>query len=259
MIIRADGIGTRFNKIFINKDVSFAGEAGEIIGILGETGSGKTTLLKAICQIIPYDGTVEIEGTNLKKLSNRELSRLISYIPQKNGISLDISALDVVLMGFNNRLTVLEKPNSAMVSEALRALESVGMKDFAEHNFCQLSEGQKQLVIFARALVSEAKLMVLDEPESALDVNKRSALMMFIRDWVGAEKCAVTVLHDPGLALNYCDKLILIKNAGVSGIIRPKNDTIEDMERALEAIYGGVTLARVADKAGREQLVMLKE
>ena len=241
--------------------VSFSLDRGEITGVIGANGSGKTTLLKALCGILPYEGTCTLEGKRLDALSARNIARLISYIPQRSGISIDLSALDIVLMGFNPQLKLLEQPTRAMQQKAQQALEQVGLANRMQENYQHLSEGQKQLCILARALVADSRLLLLDEPESALDFHFRHRLLSLLRGWVAAEsgRCAAVALHDPQLALNGCDRLLLLAQGSVQGIITPADDALETMERALSGLYGSVCLQRCTTRTGRQQLIMLKE
>jgi len=121
-----------------------------------------------------------------------------------------------------------------------------------------LSEGQKQLTVLARTLVSDAPLMLLDEPESALDLRHRYIMLSMIREWSEkGERCAIVTLHDPMLALEFCDKLIVMSDGRVETLY-PKTDTLSHLEEALSKIYGTVTLSRIPDSSGKEHLVMLK-
>ena len=86
------------------RDISFELDGGCLMGVLGANGSGKTTMLKALCGILPHEGSCQLEETRLERLSPRQIAKLCSYIPQRSGISIDISVLDVVLMGFNPQL-----------------------------------------------------------------------------------------------------------------------------------------------------------
>lgn len=240
-------------------DVSFSVERGSLTGILGANGSGKTTLLKAVCGVLPSQGTCTLNGTALSALSPRALSRLVSYIPQRSGISIDISALDVVLMSFNPRLGLLEQPSSSMRQAALHALEQVGLAGREHTNYLHLSEGQKQLCILARTLVAGTSLLLLDEPESALDFRFRSGMLSLLRRIVREnQSAAIIALHDPSLALNFCDQLLLLTGEGVCAI-KPQQDAIASMERALSSIYGAVSLQTVQTRGGKKQLIMLKE
>lgn len=240
--------------------ISFSLEEGSITGILGGNGSGKSTLLKALCGALPHQGGCRLQGRQLEGMPPRQLARLCSYIPQRSGLSIDISALDVVLMGFNPRLGLLERPSAAMRRAACRALACVGLAGREGDNYLELSEGQKQLCILARTLVSGAGLLLLDEPESALDLPHRYRMMELLGRWAAqGQRGAVVALHDPALALACCDQLVLLRAGRVCGLLRPEQTPPAQMEAALCQIYGRVTLARCADHTGKEHLVMLKE
>lgn len=244
----------------IIEGISFQMENGCMMGVIGANASGKTTLLKAICGILPHEGNCILEGNVLETLTPRSIARLCGYIPQNSGISIDISALDVVLMGFNAQMRLLEYPGKDMKIAAENALEEVGLKDQAKSNYLHLSEGQKQLCILARALVSQTKLLLMDEPESALDFRYRYKALSVIRNWIKIKnRGAIVTLHDPMLALNYCDKLLLISNGKIIGILTPAVDSLTEMEKQLEKIYGKISLRKCFDRSGRTQIIMLKE
>ena len=249
-----------YGKDPILEDVSFSVPAGTLTGILGANGSGKTTLLKAICGILPHEGRCLLEDAPLEGLSPRKLAQHCSYIPQRSGSSIDISALDVVLMGFNPHLGLLERPTAEMRLSARRMLERVGLAGREEDNYLTLSEGQKQLCILARTLAAEAQLLLLDEPESALDFRHRYRMLEILKNWVlENRRSAVVTLHDPALALECCDRLVLLKDRQVLGILHPASDPLPEMEMTLSRIYGTISLIKCPDRTGREHLVMLKE
>lgn len=249
-----------YGKHHVIENVSFRLETGCLMGILGANGSGKTTLLKALCGILPHQGTCVLDDAVLEDLSARQIARLVSYIPQRSGISIDISALDVVLMGLNPYLRLLEHPTAAMQEAAVDALRQVGLDGKAHTNYLHLSEGQKQLCILARTLVSDSRLLLLDEPESALDFRFRYQMLALLRQWVaGQKRCGVVTLHDPALALNFCDKLLVLKSGGVLGTIEPKTDSLDEMEQMLRQVYGPISLLRCKNRRGKTQIVMLKE
>lgn len=234
-----------YGKRRILEDISFSLDPGELVGVLGENGSGKTTLLKSVCGILPHRGECLLGGENREDLSSRQLARKISYIPQRSGISIDLSALEVVLMGFNPQLRLLEYPNAAMKRRAGQALEAVGLGGRGEENFQSLSQGQQQLCILARTLVSQAEVLLLDEPESALDFGGRYRMLGQLQDFLGREKAALVTLHDPQLALNRCHRLLLLSGGKLMGEIFPGRSSLRDMETALEKLYGELSLSRV--------------
>ena len=249
-----------YGKSPVIHDISFTLPAGCLLGILGANASGKTTALKAICGILPHTGSCKLEDTALESLPSRKIAKLCSYIPQRSGISIDISALDVVLMGFNPQLSLLAHPDMPMKELARQALVQVGLAGKENSNYLHLSEGQKQLCILARTLVSDSKLLLLDEPESALDFRFRYQMLEILRNWVSEKAhAAIVTLHDPTLALNYCDRLLLLSDGKVLGSISPAVDSCDKMEQMLEQLYGKVSLHTCLTRGGRSQLVMLKE
>ena len=249
-----------YAREYVIREICFDFDVGTFMGILGANGSGKTTLLKAICGILPHEGCCVLEGTQLEKLSARKIARLCSYIPQRSGITIDISALDVVLMGFNPCMGILERPGAEMYKAARRALEQVGLAEKENDNYQYLSEGQKQLCILARTLVAQSRLMLLDEPESALDFRYRYRMLDLLRKWVDGQNAGVVAtLHDPSLALNYCDRLLILSEGRCLGILSPKTDSLQQMEQLLSMVYGPVSLQTSVSRGGRKQLVMLKE
>lgn len=255
-----EALAAGYGRRRILQEVSFGAEAGQMVGVLGANGSGKTTLLKAVCGILPHAGACTLDGRRLEGLSPRQLARRCSYIPQRSGISIDLSVLEVVLMGFNPQLALLEQPTPAMREQARAALARAGLAGREEENYLHLSEGQKQLCILARTLAAGGDLLLLDEPESALDFRRRYQMLELLRDWVRqGRRAAVVTLHDPALALNCCDRLVILAQGRVKAVLAPAADPLEEMERQLAAVYGAVSLCRCRDRAGRDQLVMLKE
>ena len=242
------------------KDVSFDLNSGCLMGVLGANGSGKTTMLKAICGILPHEGSCRLEQTQLERLTVRQLAKLCSYIPQRSGIAIDISALDVVLMGFNPQLGLLERPTKAMQQTAMETLAQVGLAEKAHVNYMHLSEGQKQLCIMARTLIAGSKLLLLDEPESALDFRYRYQILSYLHNWVKqSQSSAIVTLHDPVLALNYCEHILLLAEGNALGILHPRTDTLETMQQMLSRIYGEISLQYVTAKNGSRQLIMINE
>ena len=249
-----------YGNSHIIKDVSFELERGCLMGVLGANGCGKTTMLKAICGILPHEGSCRLEQNRLENLSVRQMAKLCSYIPQRSGISIDISVMDVVLMGFNPQLGLLEHPDKSMCQTAVDAIAEVDLADKAHTNFMHLSEGQKQLCMIARTLVTDSRLLLLDEPESALDFRHRYKTLRLLYNWVKkSQSSAIVTLHDPVLALNYCECLLLLDEGSVAGMIHPGTDSLETMEGLLRGIYGNVSLRYVTAKNGNRQLIMINE
>ena len=139
------------------QNVSFTVEApGQLVGLLGVNGSGKTTLLRAIAGLLPHTGRCMLDGMALENLSTRRRAQTVSYIPQQSGISVSLSAREVVLMGCNPHLGVLQGPTAAMRTAAEEALRTVGLAEKAGQGYLTLSGGERQLCILARTMVENA-------------------------------------------------------------------------------------------------------
>lgn len=190
------------NKVLDNLSFSIKG----LCAVVGQNGCGKTTLLKAVSQLIESSGEIAFENDDIRTLSLKEKSRLISYIPQKTGVSEDMSVLDVVLSAFNSKLSMFENPSSSQIQKAENALEFVGLKNFGKRNYSTLSAGQQQLCIIARTVAEDTKLWLLDEPDSALDIVNRYSTMNLLSG-IAKEKgvTGLVTLHD------LCLLFILVK------------------------------------------------
>lgn len=253
-------LNTGYGKHIVLENVSFSLAEGTMTGLLGANGSGKSTLLKAVCGQLPYQGECLLRGEALKGMHVRRLAREVSYIPQRSGIHLSLPALDVVLMGFNPVLKLLQNPDAGQKASARDALGAVGLGGMEERNYLTLSEGQKQLCILARTIVENTSLLLLDEPDSALDIRNRYSVLRILRRLLeGQEKAALLCLHDPVLALDFCEQLILLKEGHCIASLHPARDSLGRMQEALAEIYGPLTLARCSDRHGRMRLVLLSE
>lgn len=259
-LLEVTNVSAGYGKTKVLSDLSFSSESHELTGILGANGSGKTTLLKALCGILPSQGEIRVCEKEIRTLQPKQLARLCRYIPQRCGISIDISLVDVVLMGFNPQLGLLSYPDAEMKRQAEDALEMVGLGSRKHENFQTLSEGQKQLCILARTLLLKKGVLLLDEPESALDFRERYRMLSLVRAWLkDNDGCAAVTLHDPQLALNTCDRLLLMKNGTIVSSISPGKDSEETLQNALSEIFGELSVRRCVNRSGQEQLVLLKE
>lgn len=243
---RAENIAAGYGKTEILHGVSLELPAGRVCGLLGANGCGKTTLLKSICGISPHAGSCVLQNEMLEGLPPKKLAQKCAYIPQQSGISIALSVREVVLMAFNPQLKLLQNPTGAMKKAADRALAEVGMADYAERDFQTLSAGQKQLCLLARAMAGTASLLILDEPESALDLAHRGRAMALLRRWaLQGQRGVLCSLHDPQLALNGCGWLVLMKSGRVLAQIDPKTEPLPRLEALLQELYGPLRLVQL--------------
>ena len=183
---------------------------GQLIGLLGVNGSGKTTLLKAAAGLLPHTGQCLLNGVPLESLSTRRLAQTVSYIPQQSGISVSLSAREVVLMGFNPRLGVLQSPTAAMRAAADEALRTVGLADKANVYPKSLSGGQQQRIAIARALAMDPDVILFDEPTSALDPEMVGEVLELMKELAHTGITMLVVTHEMGFAREVSNRVIFI-------------------------------------------------
>ena len=221
---------------------------GKIIGLLGPNGSGKTTILHACCGFLPMEGSCIAADTECKGLNEKKRARLISFIPQICSLQGGRTALDVVLMGFNSQLGLLESPSSVHKRAALAAMERLNCAEFAEKDFGALSQGQRQIVILARCIVQDSPVMLMDEPDSALDFLNRHMVLSKIRELIKEEnKAGLITLHDPNFAMAYCDRLLLLKECRLVGELDMRRAKADEVKKKLSLIYGDIELLQSGD------------
>lgn len=242
-VLRLEGFCAGYGGGQVVSDASFTLERGQAAALLGLNGCGKTTLIKGVCGLIPSQGDCLVQGLDPRKMNDRSRARHISYISQALSIPFSASLLDIVLMGFNPVLGLLEQPGKLHTDKALEALDEVGLKNRAHEDITTLSQGQRQLVILARALIQDTPLLLFDEPDSALDFTNRHMVFGTLeRLLLSRSKAAVLSMHDANFALQYCPRLLLMKQGRIIADICPALCSMKDLEEALSGIYGSVKL-----------------
>ena len=236
-----------YGKKAVIRDISIDIFAGEFCTLLGLNGSGKTTLLKAVCGLLPINGGRCLAvGLDCTRLSEKKRARYISYIPQRYSDLTGVTVIDAVLMGLNAKLNALESPSASDTAQALAALDKMEIGSLAGEDFSRLSEGQKQMVILTRTLVQNAPIMLMDEPDSALDFLNKHRILEKIRRLIHAEgKAGLAALHDPNLALAYSDRLIILHNSKIMSDIRLNKAGEEEIQSCLSAVYENIALAKL--------------
>ncbi|MEA2032201.1 MAG: ABC transporter ATP-binding protein [Euryarchaeota archaeon] len=212
MSLEIKEVDAHYGSTKILDSINFSASHGELMGIIGPNGSGKTTLLRTISRILkPKVGTVLLEGRDVQGMKDKEFSRNFATVPQDTTIHFDFSALDIVLIGRNPHLGRLELETEKDIEIARRSMELTNCWGLAERPITELSGGERQLVIIARALTQEPKVLLLDEPTSHLDIKYQIEIMELLKRLTTEEKLIViAVIHDLNLAARYCDRLVLL-------------------------------------------------
>lgn len=232
-----------YYKKQIVKDVNLTMRTKELNALLGRNGCGKTTLLKGILGLIKTDGEILLNSESIPSLSVKEKAKRISYIAQRTDITYPISVKDLILMGLNPHLSLFDQIDKDQELKVIEIAKELGIERFLNEDYLTLSEGQKQLVIIARALIQDASVLLLDEPDSAMDFVVRHVILKKLREiLVIHNKMALITMHDPNFALSYCDNIFLMKDGALLETISVKYDDVKEIQRKLRLIYEEVDL-----------------
>jgi len=191
------------------EDISLAMPEGTITVIAGPNGCGKSTLLKALTGILPVSGTVLLDGTSLLEISHRELAKKIAFLPQNRQIP-EIAVKNLVLHG---RFPYLSYPRRYRPEDhriAGEAMAAMGISELADRSLASLSGGQRQKVYIAMALAQDTPVILLDEPNTYLDISHQLQLMAHVRKLADSGKTVVLVLHDLAMALEHADSVAVL-------------------------------------------------
>ena len=198
-------------EIFSN--ISFSIGKGDVLCILGPNGTGKTTLIKCLNGLHEIDsGEILINGKNIKKLSFKEISKHIGYIPQSHVPSFPFKVLDVVLMGRAPYLNLTDSPKKEDVDIALKSLRTLGIEYLKDKEYTNLSGGERQLVFLARILCQQPDILILDEPTSHLDFGNQIKLLEIIDNLSKSGLSIIMSSHFPDHAFLSSNKVAIMKN-----------------------------------------------
>jgi len=197
--------------------VSLRIEPGEVVGLLGPNGSGKSTMIRILSGVLRgYEGSAIVGGREVRDLSQRSLARFMSVVPQEPFFSFPFTALEIVLMGRHPHLAGLAFEARRDRDLAMEALRRCAAAELASRPIHELSAGERQRVVFAKALAQEPRALLLDEPASFLDIRHQVEIYDIVRGLREERGCSVlTVMHDLNLAAEYCDRIYLLREGRI--------------------------------------------
>ena len=235
------------NKVLNN--VSFSSSGGEAIAVLGPNGVGKSTFFKCILGFLPIrKGKIEIEGKDVSIMKGKELSKYIAYIPQSSNPVFNHTVLDSVAMGMNNQIGLFSAPGEKEREKAAAALDRLGILKLKDRGCLNISGGERQLMLIARAMVQDARIIVMDEPTSSLDYGNSYRVMETI---MSLSKDGYTILfstHDPDAAMRYSDRVIAFYKGEIIRDGKPSTVLNTDVLSTLYSINVAIRNVRVREK-----------
>jgi len=222
LVLEARGLGFAYGGNTVLEDVSLDLRSGEMVGIVGPNGSGKSTLLRLLSGVLsPAQGEIRIHGRALSSYSRRDLSRAIAVVPQDTVVEFPFSVGEVVLMGRSPHLGGFAFEGARDLEIARDAMVRTGVLELAQRSIHEISGGERQRVIVARALSQEAVILLLDEPTAFLDIRHEVEIYDLLHDVQQEGRAILTVLHDLNLAALYCDRVVLLDHGRVVRSGRP--------------------------------------
>lgn len=222
--LRFEGVTAKRGGRTLLHRIDFEVRPGEIVGLAGRNGVGKTTLLQLANGLLePAAGRVLLGQTPVRSLGRRAVARRIALVPQDLHVPFPFRAGELVLMGRAPHQPLVGLDSEADVVRARTALARLGIEDLADRSVETLSGGERQLVLFARALVQDPGLLLLDEPTAFLDLKHRLEVLGEVRRFVAAGGGALVVSHDLTLAARACDRLVLLGEGEVVAVGRPED------------------------------------
>lgn len=212
-------------------NVSFSLNKGDMIGLIGRNGCGKSTLLKGIMGSLKTSGDVLFCGEDFLKMKVKQRAKNISMLTQRIEIIDGITVYDLISLGDYVYWEIGENKNDEKLNQIAKLLH---LENLLNKDYAILSEGQKQLVNFARVLMQNTPIMLLDEPDSALDFDNRHMLFKKLRDLVkNNNKAIILVIHNPLDALNYCNQVLLMDKGKIISEIHPLLETPEEITQKI--------------------------
>lgn len=245
-MLEAVDLSAGYESRKVLRNLNFRAKPGEIVALLGPNGSGKSTLLKCLCgSLSPTAGSVRLDGDNIRDLSTKQIAKQISVVPQSEDSVFEFTVYDIVAMG---RFPWDEFDDGHIDW----ALENAGCRELVDRKVTELSGGEKQRVLFARALAQGGHILLLDEPTAHMDVGYQIATLSLARELARQNHTVVVALHDLNLASGFADRAFLIHNGRMA--CEGSVDEVLKSEE-IERVYGAAFDRLTDEKTGRTILI----
>lgn len=216
MSLEVSNLSFSYGQRLVLDNISFRAENNQLLSILGPNGVGKSTLFRCMLGLIKdYKGKILLDGKDIKKLSINETAKTIAYIPQSHYPSFNYSVFDMVLMGTTVQVSSVSSPGKKQVELVEKTLDKVGIYHLKDRGYTQISGGERQLVLLARALVQEAKILILDEPTSNLDFGNQVKVMTQIKKLAKEGYTIIQSTHNPDQTFLFSDSTLAMRDGKV--------------------------------------------
>ena len=206
------------------KSVDFTAEYGEFLSVLGPNGVGKSTLFRGMLGLLrPSNGFATIDGINIEEIGEIELAKKIAYIPQSHSPVFNFSVADMVLMGTTAQTGRFSSPGKKERKIAEDAMERLEISHLRDRGYGNISGGERQMVLIARAIAQQAKILVMDEPSANLDFGNKVRVMRTVKKLTKDGYAVIQSTHDPDQAFLYSDKILAMHDGKVLAWGKPQD------------------------------------
>lgn len=228
---------------------SLAVNKGEVLCILGPNGAGKTTLLNCMAGILkPSAGEIKLCGRDIRTMTEKEIAALAGYVPQLHTPAFDYRVIDFVMMGLAPRMGMFGRPGLEDEKKCMDVLDSMGLADLAEKSYLDISGGERQQLLIARAIVQEPEVILFDEPTAHLDYGNQHRVLGRIKKMAAEGYSVIITTHNPDHALLLGDKAAVVSR---DGTITQGTSSDIVTEVILSEVYGLDIRIRYIEELGR--------
>lgn len=242
MSVKVENLSFSYGKRRVLDGVSFELRDGEMLCLLGPNGVGKSTLFNCILGLLqPENGEIIIHGEPIADIGVRELARRIAFVPQSHAPTFNYSVFDMVLMGTTSRVGGISSPGAEHIALAEDALERVGIAHLRTRGYMQISGGERQLTLIARALAQQASVIIMDEPTANLDYGNQLRVLMRIKELSREGITVIQSTHNPEHAFLFADRIIALIDGRVAADGEPSEAVTEELIHALYGVHVRLT------------------
>jgi iron complex transport system ATP-binding protein len=214
-VIETRDLWVRFGPVAAVRGLSLRAASGGWTALIGPNGAGKTSALRALAGLVPFEGEIRIEEQDVRRLGRRALARLVAFVPQKPETPPQLTVSEYVLLGRTPHISYLGGEGKRDRDAAARALRRLDLEEFAQRPLGSLSGGELQRAVLARALAQEARILLLDEPTTSLDLGRQQLVLELVDELRHDGLTVVTTLHDLTIAGQYAEHLVLLDGGSV--------------------------------------------
>ena len=235
-MISVENLSFAYDTINVLDDVSFELGKGELAAVLGPNGAGKSTLFKCLLGFMKkYDGVIKLDGKDIRDIDRRSMASLAAYVPQSEMPAFNYTVMDTVLMGTAGMLTPLQSPSHEQKELAARAIGQLEIQHLANRGIREISGGERQLSLLARALAQSAKILIMDEPTANLDYGNQQRVLRHIKKMAQQGYTILMSTHNPEHVLQYATQVIAIKDHRI--LAQGSTEATMD-ETLIKGLYG---------------------